>query len=62
MFIPDPTFFHPGSEIMIRVFIPDPDLDFFFTHPGSRSQGSKKAPDPESGFATLRRRALIFTF
>jgi len=32
------------------MFIPDPDLDFF-AHPGSRIQGSKKAPDP--GSATL---------
>jgi hypothetical protein len=32
---------HPGSESLL------------FTHPGSRIQGSKTAPDPGSGSATL---------
>jgi hypothetical protein len=53
--IPDPNCFHPGSRI--RIFpsrIPVPD---FFTHPGSRIQGSKRhrIPDPRSGSATLQR-------
>jgi hypothetical protein len=31
------------------MFIPDPDLDFLpIPDPGSRIQGSKKAPDPGS--------------
>jgi hypothetical protein len=34
------------------MFIPDPNL-IFFTHPRSRIQGSKKAPDPGSGSANL---------
>jgi hypothetical protein len=36
MFIPDPTFFHPGSQIRN---VPDPDADFLpIPDPGSRGQ------------------------
>jgi hypothetical protein len=34
------------------MFIPDPDLEFIYTHPGPQMQRSKKALDPGSG--TLR--------
>jgi hypothetical protein len=78
MYIPDPNFFHPGSEFFpsripdlhqrILVFYPKKNFyalgnmiwvvhpgsgSLVFTHPGSRIQGVKKAPDPGSGSATL---------
>ncbi len=62
--IPDLIFFHPGpkelvsklSEIWFRGNHPGYG-SCFFTHPGSRIQGSKKTPDSGSGSATL---ALIW--
>jgi hypothetical protein len=48
--IPDPTFFHPGSEFPGSLFrIPDPDPDVL----PIPDPGVKKAPDP--GSATLRK-------
>jgi len=50
--IPDPNFFHPGSTSalgnLIRVVHPGSE-SWFFTHPGSRIQGSKRhrIPDPD---------------
>jgi hypothetical protein len=55
MFIPDPTFFHPGSRSSKKYDpgcssrIPDPDADFL----PSRIQGSKRYPIPDTGSATL---------
>ncbi len=69
--IPDPNFFHPGSRIQIKefkYFYPkkwflcswkyDPGCSFrirILTFYPSWIQGSKKAPDPGSGSATLAR-------
>jgi hypothetical protein len=52
------------SEIWSKIFILDPDPgsgSWFFAHPGSRIQGSKRhrIPDPGSGSATLVSRFLF---
>ncbi len=41
---------NPGSNYLIRILI-------FFTHPGSRIQGSKghRIPDPDPGFGSARK-------
>jgi hypothetical protein len=69
MFIPDPTFSHPGSRIRIKEFkyFNPKALENMVrvVHPGSRiwmmtfypsripDPGVKKSPDPGSGSATL---------
>ncbi len=61
MFIPDPTFFHPGSRIYIKEFKHFNPKNWFFSNsrnydPGCSSRiriqdpGVKKAPDPQHWF------------
>jgi hypothetical protein len=44
------------------IFIPDPGSEFFHPVPGSLlDPGSKRFPDPESGFASASKNLSIFT-